>query len=212
MKKAILCLLALSLAAGAFAKASMEDGNYVGVNMTFPLAWEWAQREGIQTNTFTNSLGVSIDSLTMFTPLLGGYVALDFFWPQKLSSTIGGGYTVSVRRDAYELLFGLDALFAVAIAPVYTDRLLVSISPGIHYMMLAANGKYAGTVSYLFGLGAAIDVRYNFTDTFYVRGGVDIGYDFFGITLASTAFSSTFESGLANNLLLEPKIGLGFRY
>ena len=36
----------------------------------------------------------------------------------------------------------MDALFAVAIAPVHTDRLLVSISPGIHYMMLAANGKY----------------------------------------------------------------------
>ena len=106
----------------------------------------------------------------------------------------------------------MDALFAVAIAPVHTDRLLVSISPGIHYMMLAANGKYAGTVSYLFGLGAAIDVRYNFTDTFYVRGGIDIGYDFLGITLVSTAFGSAFESGLANDLLLEPKIGLGFRY
>lgn len=206
MKKAVLCLFAFALAYSAFARASMEDSNYVGVNMTVPLEWEWIKQDGVETKGFMNSLGVSLDALTMFSPFVGGYVSLDFFWPLKLSTTTAG-YSVSVGRDAYDSLFGLDLLFAAAFAPIHTDRLLFSISPGVHYMMIFADARYS-TVSYLFGLGAAIDVRCNVTDAFYLRAGVDIAYDFLGINIG---YNSVRSAG-SNILNLQPKVGVGFRY
>lgn len=211
MKKALLFFFVLLLAAGAFARGTVEDGSYVGINVTFPQIWETASEGGVDTKTHASSVGVSLDALALVTPLLGLYTSLDIFFPQEMTVSVGG-FSATATSDDYDSLWGLDMLLGLGIAPLRTDRFVFSVSPGIHYTMLSADAGSAATVVYMFGVGAAVDARINLTDVFYLRAGLDLAYDCIGFRLVATGYGSAADSAAVSDFSLVPKVGIGFRF
>lgn len=101
----------------------------------------------------------------------------------------------------------MAALFGPAIRITQTDKMLFTVSPGIHYTMIFADAA-TSAVSYVFGIGANIQDSIFFSSNGYFTVGVDIAYDFLGFTIAN----GESKSGGTHDFIVNPKIGIGFRF
>lgn len=181
-----------------------------GFHFSVPLIFENAKESGVKANTNMTSIGFGIHALSLYTDKIGLYVNLDLVFPQTMNMkvTYGGiSQSYSVSNSDYDSLWGMAALLGPAICITQTDKMLFTISPGIHYTMLFADAAYA-TTTYVFGIGANIQYSIFFSTNGYFTIGADIAYDFLGVTIAN----GESKSGGTHDFILNPKIGVGFRF
>lgn len=209
MKKRILVgALIFSLMSSIFAVETKYDS--FGLHFSVPLVFETATESGAKAESNMTSIGFGIHALSLYTDRIGLYVNLDLVFPQTMNMKVTyGGVTqsYSVSRSDYDSLWVMAALFAPAISIIHTDKMLFTVSPGIHYTMMFADAAYA-TASYVFGIGANIQDSIFFSSNGYFTIGADIAYDFLGFTIAN----GESKSGGTHDFIFNPKIGVGFRF
>lgn len=179
-----------------------------GAHFSIPLIFESASENGVKTKSDMTSIGFGFHGLTLYTEKLGIYTNLDIVFPQTLNTTITYGSqtaSYSVNRSDYDSIWGMSALLAPAICVASGDKGLLAISPGIHYAMLFASTNTVTTVSYLFGLGAAVQGNIFLSSNAYISLGADLAYDFLGFTLAN----GSSKSGETHECMFTPRVGLG---
>lgn len=207
-KKILIGTLLVSLMSSVFAVETKYDS--FGFHFSVPLIFENAEENGVKAETNMTSIGFGIHALSLYTDKIGLYVNLDLVFPQTMNMkvTYGGiSQSYSVSRSDYDSLWGMAALFGPAICITQTDKMLFTISPGIHYTLLFADAAYA-TATYVFGIGANIQDSIFFSTNGYFTIGADIAYDFLGVTIAN----GKSKSGGTHDFILNPKIGVGFRF
>lgn len=209
MKKKILIeTLLLSLMTSVFAVETKYDS--FGFHFSVPLIFENAEESGVKTETNMTSIGFGIHALSLYTDRIGLYVNLDLVFPQSINLKAkynGNTYTYNLSRSDYDSLWGMAALFGPAICITQTDKMLFTVSPGIHYTMIFADAA-TSAVSYFFGIGANIQDSIFFSSNGYFTVGVDIAYDFLGFTIAN----GESKSGGTHDFIVNPKIGIGFKF
>lgn len=209
MKKRILVVsLFISLMASMFAMETKYSS--VGLHFSVPLLFETATGNGMKAETNMTSIGFGIHALSLYSDRVGMYANLDLVFPQIMNAKITqGGATQSytLTKSDYSSIWGLAALFAPAISIVHTNKMLFTISPGIHYTMLYANANYA-TVTYIFGIGVNIQDNVSFSSHGYFTFGADIAYDFLGFTIAN----GKSKSGGTQDFIINPRVGIGYNF
>lgn len=156
------------------------------------------------------SIAFGIHTLSLYTDRIGLYGNMELIFPQKIQSTIsynGSTVTYNLSRSAYQSLWGLSSLLAPCFCISHTDKMLVTISPGIHYTMLVAKA-YTSSVTYLIGIGANIQDSIFFSTNGYFMIGADLAYDFLGATI----MNGDTKSGTTSDFIINPRIGIGFRF
>lgn len=210
MKKRILVgALLFSIMSSLFAVETKYDS--FGIHFSLPLVFESASENGIKAETNMTSIGFGIHALTLYTDKIGLYANFDLVFPQTMTikATYGGiSQSYSVSRSDYDSLWGMAALIGPAISIVYTDTMLFTVSPGIHYTMLFADATAAASSSIVFGFGANVQDSIFFSTNGYFTIGADIAYDFIG----TTSVNGKSKSGETHDLILNPKIGIGFKF
>lgn len=181
-----------------------------GVDFSVPVIFESGEKNGVKAETNMTSIGFGLHAMSIYTERIGLYVDLDLVFPQtvSISGAIGGRkITVETSRSDYNSLWGMSTIMAPAIVIKQNEKMLFTISPGIHYFMLFADANTTA-VSYLLGLGVNIQNSFFFGKNGYFTLGGDISYDFIGFAMSN----GTTESGNTHDFLIKPQIGIGFRF
>ncbi|MCR5081414.1 MAG: hypothetical protein K6B17_08725 [Treponema sp.] len=182
-----------------------------GFNFSVPLVFESEEENGLKSDTSITSIAIGIDALTLYTDKIGLYANFEIVFPQKLSTELSyGGSTVSydLSRDDYDSLWGLTALFGPAFCISKSDTGIVTISPGLHYILVFAETPLSSVSSYLLGIGVNLQKSFFFGDNGYISIGADLAYDFLGTTTTDGQSSS----GTTRDLIFVPRVGIGFRF
>lgn len=204
MKKLFTVVMALMISASAFALDVKFDS--ISLHFAVPFCYENSERTGSKVETTMTSIGFGFETITLYTEHIGLYVNMDFFFPQALNVKTQYG-TVKLKRSDYESLWGLTALMAPAIPIIFNEKMLFTVSPGIHVTALYTDTGIS-TFSYYLGIGVNVQDSIFFTDKCYFTFGADIAYDFLGkMTSGDASFS-----GKTKDLVITPRIGIGFRF
>lgn len=150
----------------------------------------------------------------MYSNVVGMYVNMDCFFPQKLSLTQtyrGYSRSIELSKSDYKSLWGISALWAPALKLVWKEKSLFTVSPGIHYQMLFAEAEYTST-TYLFGIGVNLQNSIFFSSNGYFNFGFDFAYDFLGKTVSSNPYVDTSSSGSGYDITFTPRLGIGFHF
>lgn len=193
------------LSSGLFAEKKYES---VGFHFSVPFGFESTVQSGVETNSIMTSIGLGFDSLTLFSDKVGFYANFDFFLPQRLSMTQRYGTqtaSFAVTRSDFNSIWGASALMGPAFVVSRTEKMLFTISPGIHYTMLYASASSDIVIVSQFGLGANFQDNIFFSSRGFFMFGADVAYDFFVI-------NSSGNSGRANYWAIKPNIGIGFNF
>ena len=208
MKKIIFGLLIMAFSTSLFAVNTKYDS--FGFHLSIPLIFEKAEESGTRAETDMTSLAFGIHALSLYTDRIGLYSNLDLVFPVKINTTIsygGRSYTYNLSRSDYNSLWGMAALFAPAICVTKSETMLFTVSPGLHYTMLFADAA-TSSVTYLLGIGVNVQDSIFFSDNGYFSFGADFAYDFLGATIAN----GTSKSGHTHDIIVNPRIGVGFRF
>lgn len=184
----------------------------LGFQFSVPMIGESASENGISTETNITSIGFGLHGLALYTDKIGFYENLELLFPKSIKLKIKydkyNTNTYNLSRSDYDSLWGLAALLSPAFCIIQTEKILFTISPGIHYTMLFASASSVSTVMYLFGIGANVQNTFFFSTNGYFTIGFDIAYDFLGFTISN----GESKSGNSNDFIFNPKIGMGFRF
>lgn len=210
MKKILLAaVIAVCISSSAAAVETKYES--FGFNFSVPVLYESQKEDGVEVETTMTSIAFGIQALSLYTERLGLYVNLDLVLPQNISIKIGSGklgYTIDMDRSDYDSLWGMSALLGPAICITQSDKMLFTVSPGIHYSLLSAEVEGNSSVVYLFGLGANIQDSIFFSDSGYFSFGADIAYDFYGVNISG----GESKSETSHDFTFTPRVGIGFRF
>lgn len=203
-KMCSIIFIAGMLSSGLFAEGKFK---FVSGHFSVPLGLERTDQSGLETSSVITSIGFGLDALTLLSDKVGIYMNIDFFLPQRISIIQRyQGQTASavVTRSDYNSIWGIYALMGPSFAVYRSERMLFTISPGIHYSVISANGS-SSSVTHMFGLGANFQDRIFFGSNGFFMFGADVVHDFYG--------RMTFEqSGRINYWTIRPNIGIGLRF
>lgn len=126
------------------------------------------------------------------------------------------GLSETVKRNAYESLFGYEMLMGPAIMPIRGERFGLNITPGLHLGYLLGSTNVTSTSSFMIGLGADVSADFYLAKHFYLNGGITLSYDFysFGSTTVATPIGnvSVSNSGGVSTFMFQPRLGIGFHW
>ena len=109
---------------------------------------------------------------------------------------------VSLKRDDFESLFGIEMFGGLLIRPIRTNKMSLNLTPGIHMSFLSPKMS-KNNISYLsYGLGADVSVDFALTQKIFMTAGVTASFDFLSM--------NEFLKG-AKIFAVTPKFGVGFQ-
>ena len=117
-----------------------------GLHFSVSLLFETATKNGAKAETNMTSVGFGLHALSLYTNRIGLYVNLDLAFPRTMNMKVtydGITQSYSVSRSDFDSLWRMAALFVPAISIIHTDKMLFTVSPGIHYTMMFADATYA---------------------------------------------------------------------
>ena len=209
MKKLIIALLFTSLVSAAFSEE--PNKGYIGGHFSVPLIFESVEDSGVKNNSTMTSIGFGMDIVSLKNDQVGLYFNMEVILPMSIKQKVKTGtntYSFEVSRSDYETLLGFNGFLGVAFRLYNENNLLLSISPGVNYIMLFADTTSASTMSILFGIGANVQGSINLNENFCLTLGADVAYDFLGLSRIN---DGDFNSSKGHDFIISPKIGIGYK-
>lgn len=208
MKKIFIALFLMVLGSAAF---SMEMKPLIlGVSGEPSFAFEHTKFNGEDVKSTMSSIGVNVLLGSLLNDKWGLFDTFSFSWPQKLTLT-SDGETVSVSRDAYKTLMFMNFTIAVDYFFINNEKFMLGVGPALNMAIITASTKRVSDLSYIFGLGAQLLGRYKFTERFGLHFGMNLNYDFFGINIVKTSYTSKTNSGIVTDFIVSPFAGISFK-
>ncbi len=184
----------------------------LGSTFSVPMIFEHSSLNEKKASALEFANGFGIHALELYTEKIGSYFSVDFLLPIIVGTSDSDGNFKSYYRKDFSSLWGLSAMLAPTFCFSKTEKMMLAVSPGIHYTV---QYRDSGSVfiSHLFGLAANFQCnlhfgsgnRFLFGSGSYFMFGADLVYDFLGTTI-----SDWNEYGSAGNLIVSPRIGIGF--
>lgn len=201
-KMCSLVFIAVVLSAAVFGEKVYSA---LGSTFSVPMIFEHSSLNGKNALALELTNGFGIHAVELYTDKIGSYFSVDFLLPIIVGtkSDADGNFTSYYRKD-FSYLWGLSAMLAPTFCFSKTEKMMLAVSPGIHF---ATQYRDSGSVfiSHLFGLAANLQCNLHFGSGGYVMFGADLVYDFLGTTIYNWN-----EFGSASNLIVSPRIGIGF--
>jgi hypothetical protein len=226
MKKLVLLGFAAALCAtGVWAGGRQESD--IDIFAGFPYTIEkssgaspLAGNQTIDAESTMRSISFGFSTVSWTSEKIGIGVYDNFILPQELSTTINGN-TVTAKRDDYDLIMGVDMLWAPVFMLYSNDYFRLPLAVGFHGMTLAASTEYAAIIGFNLGVGLNIAAEYSFVKHVYVLARAQAVYDFYNFsTITANIYNfylntytkvTTSDSGTISSFTIVPQIGLGFR-
>lgn len=193
---------------GAFAVNKTYDG--FGAHFSTPLVFHSEKASGVQADITMPSVGFGLNAYTLYSEKVGIFATLDCFFPQAMKYKLSaGGEYVSFEVDKNEFsVFGMSLLVGPAFAICKTEKILFTISPGIHYMYedFTFEASRARCQYSFFGIGADINCNFVLGKKFLINVGLNAIYDFFGYAKNVSDLDSV------QSFMISPRVGFGIRF
>ncbi len=192
------------LSSGLFAEGKIK---FLSAHFSVPIGIENVTQGGVEQSTVMTSIGFGLDAVTLISEKAGVYVNLDFFLPQRISITQRyQEQTASAvfTRNNYNSIWGVSALMGPAFVVSRSEKMMFTISPGIHYSITYVDGSSI-SVTHMFGIGSNLQGNIFFSSSGFFMFGADVVYDFYGRINSA-------ESGRMSYWTLKPNIGIGFNF
>ena len=163
-------------------------------------------------NTVIKSNGFDIGVATFFNEgSLGLYLNTDYNFPESTEVNIKG---LSLKTSSSDWNFSM--IISGIIGPVFkynfTDNLVLNTAGGFHIAQYSLSSDYVSMLSYSFGIGGDIGLRYFPTDKLYLTTGCLLTHDFYNVSKITTAFGTSNNSDAYNFGSFRPYIGIGFNF
>jgi hypothetical protein len=184
MKKLALCVFFVNIAFSGFAQNKIF---WIDMGLGWDNKFETAGSQQVKTSM--NSFAVDLGRYNFKNDSnIGFFTHTTLTFPQTSTLTANG---VKVKVDLasnYDFIMGLDGIAGVGFrSKLETDKIVLYGGIGPEFEILFATNEYARQVSYIFGVGGAIGVKFNITDVVGISIGNVMGYGFACYTLGSNA-------------------------
>lgn len=189
------------LSSGLFAEEKIK---FLSAHFSVPIGIEDVAQGGVEQSTVMTSIGLGIDGLTLFSDKVGLYVNLDFFLPLRISITQRYQDKIAsavVTPRNFESLLGISYLCGPSFVVSRSEKMLFTISPGLHSTILYFKSSSDASFLVQYGLGVNFQDQMFFSSKGFFLFGADVVYDFY-----------IMGSGRTNYWAIKPSLGLGFSF
>lgn len=204
MKKIQICIFMMILSTLVFAR---EAKSYITVAYNYGLFTERAEKA--QTKISSNGIDLSISGYSENN--WGVYVNTDYNFISETTVT-SQGVSITATDSDWDFSMILSAILGPSYKYNVNESFELFTALGFHFAQYSLNSKYVGSLSYSFGIGGDIGVRYLPTKNFYLTGGCLMSHDFYNNSETKTANGSIKGSGSYNLGSFRPYIGIGVSF
>jgi opacity protein-like surface antigen len=154
------------------------------------------------------SVPVGISGGIYFNDFIGIKAYLDFLIP--VSFTVRPDSGVTIHKEDYDFLLGMDELLGVVINVVKTERLTIPLVAGFHGKLFFSDISDHFTMSTNSGIGIGIGAEYAFTEKVYFLARINGSFDFLGFSITSGK-ETKFDVAFIQTWGFAPHIGVGIK-
>jgi len=189
MKKLFLVSI---LIAGIGTKAFSLSEAWLSFGFEYGNLFETATDGDNTAKTYMVSPGINLNVYSFWNGKDVGLFVHDIFaFPQKGTLEINGSKT-TVDFSTYDFIMQVGIIIGPGFRCNINDNLKLQFGIGFSFMELGASYRH-GTVSFSelsfnFGIGGDIGIKYNITDIFFLNIGSIITFDFANYTSVSSSF------------------------
>jgi hypothetical protein len=106
----------------------------------------------------------------------GIFSSMGFFFPDKGTSSANGNETTA-DFSVYDILFQFNAVIGPGFRFAFSKNLALQFGVGLNYLQTTASRKGHALFVFNLGFGGDIGIKYDITDSFFLRVGSALSYD-----------------------------------
>jgi hypothetical protein len=212
MKKMTFFVVFMGLACICFAKGRRDS---IELGIASPYVIENSSVSGVDIKTKMSTLAINFSGISLFTDNVGMGVYANFIFPLKLTTSTMG-YSISVNRSAYDMLFGIDMLLGPVFIVYKNNKFVLPFSAGIHCMLLRSVAHTMSSIGTSLGVGVNITGEYHFNNRIYLLGRFQLTFDCYSINsieqdVGGYSVKRTY-SGMLKTWGINPIVGIGIKF